>query len=120
MRPKGPNFKSLDWQLEVVDRRRWTCKVQDVIQIPWYVHKLGNIVVSELEILLTKEMLDIADNSIDENVRKENYKKAFARISGELYWLPMFTYAKYYAYSKDLDFKATPDEIPRFYTAKWK
>ncbi len=69
---------------------------------------------------LTKEMLDIADNSIDENVRKENYKKAFARISSELYWLPMFTYAKYYAYSKDLDFKATPDEIPRFYTAKWK
>ncbi len=32
----------------------------------------------------------------------------------------MFTYAKYYAYSKDLDFTPTPDEIPRFYTAKWK
>ncbi len=69
---------------------------------------------------LTKETLDIADNSIDENVRKENYKKAFSRIASEVYWLPMFTYAKYYAYSKDLDFKATPDEIPRFYTAKWK
>lgn len=67
-----------------------------------------------------KEMLDVADNSIDENVRKENYKKAFSRIADEVYWLPMFTYAKYYAYSKDLDFKATPDEIPRFYTAKWK
>ncbi len=68
----------------------------------------------------TKAMLDVADNSIDENVRKAKYKEAFSRISGELYWLPMFTYAKYYAYSKDLDFKATPDEIPRFYTAKWK
>ncbi len=41
-------------------------------------------------------------------------------ISGELYWLPMFTYAKYYVFSSDLDFKTTPDEIPRFYTAKWK
>ncbi|MCP5075738.1 MAG: ABC transporter substrate-binding protein [Rhodobacteraceae bacterium] len=69
---------------------------------------------------LTKEMLDIADNSIDAEVRKTNYKKAFSRIASEVYWLPMFTYAKYYAYSKDLDFKATPDEIPRFYTAKWK
>ncbi|MDH3741450.1 MAG: ABC transporter substrate-binding protein [Hyphomicrobiales bacterium] len=68
----------------------------------------------------TKGYLDIADSSIDEAVRKENYKKAFERISSEVYWLPMFTYAKYYAYSKDLDFKATPDEIPRFYTAKWK
>ena len=68
----------------------------------------------------TKELLNIADNSIDPEVRKANYKMAFERISGELYWLPMFTYAKYYAYSKDLDFKATPDEIPRFYTAKWK
>ena len=48
------------------------------------------------------------------------YKKAMSKIVGELYWLPMFTYAKYYAFSKDLDFKTTPDEIPRFYSAKWK
>jgi len=64
--------------------------------------------------------LKVADTSTDPAVRKANYKKALAKISGELYWLPMFTYAKYYAFSKDLDFKTTPDEIPRFYTAKWK
>lgn len=61
-----------------------------------------------------------ADTSTDLAVRKAEYKKALTKISGELYWLPMFTYAKYYAFSKDLDFKTTPDEIPRFYTAKWK
>ncbi len=66
-----------------------------------------------------KEYLQVADNSIDENQRKEFYAKAFNKISGELYWLPMFTYAKYYAFSKDLNFKPTPDEIPRFYTATW-
>ena len=66
------------------------------------------------------QALEIADTSTDPAVRKENYKKALAKISGELYWLPMFTYAKYYVFSKDLDFKTTPDEIPRFYTAKWK
>ena len=64
--------------------------------------------------------LETGDTSTDPKVREANYKKALAKISGELYWLPMFTYAKYYAYSKDLDFTPTPDEIPRFYTARWK
>jgi len=38
----------------------------------------------------------------------------------KVYWLPMFTYAKNYAYNKDLNMTITSDEIPRFYTAKWK
>ena len=66
------------------------------------------------------EWLATGDTSTDPAVRAASYKKALAKISGELYWLPMFTYAKYYAYSADLDFTPTPDEIPRFYTATWK
>ena len=42
------------------------------------------------------------------------------KIADEAYWVPLFTYAKYYAYSKDLDFKASSDEIPKFYRSKWK
>lgn len=68
----------------------------------------------------TKELLAIADTATDPEERKKNYAKALGIVSGELYWLPMFTYAKYYVFSKDLDFKTTSDEIPRFYTAKWK
>jgi len=64
--------------------------------------------------------LETADTSTDPAEREANYGKALERISSELYWLPMFTYAKYYAYGKDLDFTPTPDEIPRFYIAKWK
>ncbi len=67
-----------------------------------------------------KKWLDIADTSVDASVRRENYKKALSRISEELCWLPMFTYAKYYAFSNDLDFTPTDDEIPRFHTASWK
>jgi peptide/nickel transport system substrate-binding protein len=67
-----------------------------------------------------KAWLDKADTSTDPAVRKEFYKKALAKVSGELHWLPMFTYAKYYAFNKDLDFRPTPDEIPQFYRAKWK
>ena len=64
--------------------------------------------------------LQEGDASVDPEARKAAYKRALTKISGELYWLPMFSYAKYYAWSKDLDFKTTSDEIPRFYTAKWK
>ena len=66
------------------------------------------------------EALKIAANSVDPAVRKAKYKEALDIITEELYWLPMFTYAKYYAYGEDVDFTPTPDEIPRFYTAKWK
>lgn len=66
------------------------------------------------------EAIKAAGSTVDEGKRKELYKKAMSKIAGELYWLPMFSYAKYYAFSKDLDFKPTSDEIPPFYAAKWK
>ena len=47
-------------------------------------------------------------------------RRCIKRIAAESYWVPMFTYAKYYAYSKDLDFTPTSDEIPPFFAAKWK
>ncbi|MEC9151914.1 MAG: ABC transporter substrate-binding protein [Pseudomonadota bacterium] len=67
-----------------------------------------------------KAQLDIGDTNTDTNARKAAYKNALTRIQEKLCWLPMFTYAKNYAYVKELDFTATPDEIPRFFTAKWK
>ncbi len=66
------------------------------------------------------EAIREAGTTTDPKKRMALYKKAMTKIVGELYWLPMFTYAKYYVFSKDLDFKTTPDEIPRFYSAKWK
>ncbi len=68
----------------------------------------------------TAKALEEGDTSTDPEARKAAYKRALSIISSELYWLPMFTYAKYYVFSKELDFKTTPDEIPRFYSAKWK
>ena len=67
-----------------------------------------------------KNWLETGDTSVDPKVRKSAYKKALSKLSGELCWLPMFTYAKYYAFSKDLNFSPTADEIPRFFTASWK
>ncbi|WP_212751926.1 ABC transporter substrate-binding protein [Roseovarius arcticus] len=68
----------------------------------------------------TAEALKRGDTTIDPKEREAAYAEALSIISGELYWLPMFTYTKYYAFSNDLDFVPTSDEIPRFYSAKWK
>lgn len=61
-----------------------------------------------------------ADGTIDPERRRAIWKQALTRIADEAYWVPLFTYAKYYVYTKDLDFKATSDEIPQFFKAKWK
>ena len=66
------------------------------------------------------ELITKAGNVTDLAHRKALYKQAFEIISDQVYWLPMFTYAKFYAYNKNLDMTITSDEIPRFYTAKWK
>jgi len=60
------------------------------------------------------------DSSVDPQVRLENYNKAFKKIADQAYWLPMYTVNTNYLYSKDLDFKPTPDELPQFYNTRWK
>lgn len=69
---------------------------------------------------VVNELINKAGNVTDPEERKALYKKGMGIVAEKLYWLPMFTYAKYYAFNKDLDIKTTTDEIPRFYTAKWK
>ena len=46
-------------------------------------------------------------------------KAALARISDEVCMFPLWSYNTWYAFSKDVDFTPTSDEIPRFFTAKW-
>ena len=35
-------------------------------------------------------------------------------------WMPMFTYTVTYGFSKQLNFKPYPDELPRFFLSSWK
>jgi peptide/nickel transport system substrate-binding protein len=67
-----------------------------------------------------KALLEKGDTSIDSKVREAAYEKALQRISEQAYWLPLWTYNTNYAFSNDVDFKPTSDEIPRLFTAKWK
>ena len=67
-----------------------------------------------------RDWLQKGDTTVDPKVRAANYKKALTQIAKQAYWLPLYTWSMNYAYTKDLDFKATTDEIPRFVNASWK
>ena len=64
--------------------------------------------------------LQIADTSIDPEVRKKNYKMALQRIAEQAYCLPLWSANMNYAFTKDLNFVAQSDEIPRFFNSSWK
>lgn len=60
------------------------------------------------------------DTTIDPEERKAAYKRALTVIADKVCWLPMFAYSLDYAFSKDLNFTPTTDEIPQFYRASWR
>jgi peptide/nickel transport system substrate-binding protein len=60
------------------------------------------------------------DNTVDSKVRLANYAKAYKKIADQAYWLPMYTVNMNYVYTRDLEFKPTPDELPQFYNTRWK
>ena len=59
-------------------------------------------------------------SSINPEARKEAYSAAIKKITEQAYWAPLHTYVTTYGHSKQLDFTPYPDELPRFYLAKWK
>ena len=58
--------------------------------------------------------------SSDPAVRKKAYSAAIKIATEKAYWMPVHTYVNRYAFTKTLEFKTYPDELPRFYYAKWK
>ncbi len=64
--------------------------------------------------------LELGDGSVDSEERKNAYSRALKSIADNAYWVPLFTYNVNYAFNDKLDFTATADEIPRFYSAGWK
>lgn len=56
----------------------------------------------------------------DPDQRRKAYTAVFQRISEQAYFMPLYTFVTNYAVSRTLDFKAYRDELPRFYSTKWK
>ncbi len=55
----------------------------------------------------------------DPTERKKDYSAAIKIITEQVYMIPMFTSVTPYAYRKELNFKAWPDELPRFFLSSW-
>ncbi len=67
-----------------------------------------------------RNWLGEAERTMDQSKRKELYSKALKKIADEAYYLPLFVYGRTYAFTKDLDYPLTDDEMAHFYMAKWK
>jgi peptide/nickel transport system substrate-binding protein len=65
-------------------------------------------------------LLDKGDGSVDPQARKDAYQKSLALIAERAYAVPMYSLTTFYAYTKDLSFTPYPDELPRFWEARWK
>ena len=67
-----------------------------------------------------KKLVDAGSATVDPDQRRKAYNGAIKLITEKAYWLPMFTYSVTYGYSRQLNFKPFPDEIPRFFLATWR
>lgn len=67
-----------------------------------------------------RDWLAKAEQTMDPKTRKDLYSKALRKIADQAYYIPLFVYGRTYAFTKDLDYPLTDDEMAHFYMAKWK
>ncbi|WP_254070250.1 ABC transporter substrate-binding protein [Acidisphaera sp. L21] len=67
-----------------------------------------------------QKLVQAGGATTDADERRKDYTAALRRISDQMYWLPLNTYVTTYAFSRQLNFKPFPDELPRFFLATWK
>ena len=67
-----------------------------------------------------QKLVEAGGSTIDPDLRRKNYSDAIRLITQRALWLPLYTYSITYGFSRELNFKPSPDEIPRFYLASWK
>lgn len=65
-------------------------------------------------------LIEEGGSTADEAARKRAYDAAIKRATEQAYWLPLHTYVSTFGFQKQLEFPTFPDELPRFYLARWK
>ena len=92
--------------------------VNDVSAIlPVFFTFSGNDYARDPEI---KTLVDAGGATVDPDQRRKAYSAAIKLITERAYWIPVFTHTVTYGYSKQLNFKPYPDELPRFFLSSWK
>lgn len=67
-----------------------------------------------------QELVLSAEQTADQEKRKEIYSEAIGKIADEAYWAPLFSYSANYLVSPHLDFPLDPDGLPRLQNSSWK
>lgn len=67
-----------------------------------------------------QKLVQAGGSTVDPDRRRAAYSAAIKLITQKAYWLPLFTDSVTYGYSKQLNFKPYPDELPRFFLSSWK
>ena len=67
-----------------------------------------------------RDLLNRGNNSVEPTTRKAYYKTALTLIAERAHALPLWSLPVYYVASKQLSFKAYPDEMVRFWEMSWK
>jgi peptide/nickel transport system substrate-binding protein len=92
--------------------------VNDVSAIlPVFFTGTGNDYTRDPEI---KKLVEAGGATVDPDQRRKAYSAAIKLITEHADWMPLFTYTVTYGYSKQLNFKPYPDELPRFFLSSWK
>jgi len=66
------------------------------------------------------DLIKKAGAELDPARRLALYDEAHQIIARNAYWLPLWSYAYFYAMTSELQFQPTPDEIVHFNRASWK
>ncbi len=92
--------------------------INDVSAIlPFFFDGGGNDYTRDPEL---QRLVQAGGATTDPDERRKDYSAALRRISEQMYWLPLSTYVTTYAFSRQLNFKPYPDELPRFFLSSWK
>jgi peptide/nickel transport system substrate-binding protein len=67
-----------------------------------------------------RTLVEAGSATVDPDQRRKAYSAAIKLITERAYWMPLFTHTVTYGFSKELDFKAFQDELPRFFLSRWK
>lgn len=61
-----------------------------------------------------------ADETTDRAERQALLEEAIEHVTAAAYWAPLWTYNLITVSHENLEFTLTPDEYPRFYSARWR
>jgi len=91
--------------------------VNDVSAIlPNYFTFTGNDYTRDPEI---RKLVEAGSATVNPDQRRAIFSAVIRLITEKASWLPVFTHTVTYGFSKQLNFKPYPDELPRFFLSSW-